>query len=367
MLQLRKSVHNFSCAVAVGASLFSGAVAIAQDRLVIVGDLHGDGGAYKDVLEGAGLIDSDGDWIGGDATLVQMGDVADRGPDTRQIFKDLQAITQQAKRAGGSVYVLVGNHEAMNVVGDLRYVHPGEYAAFATKRSERLRNRYIREAKDQLIAAGRAQDPERSEDDIIAAWKESHPLGWLEHRAAWAANGEIGSYIGGLPSVVVLGDNLFVHAGLYGGQDLETASALNQRVSTALAERDVSDETVLYDDFGPLWYRGMASNPCAEERANIDRIKTFYGVSRIFIAHTPTGGAIVPRCSGDVVLTDVGLSAAYGGHRGWVERNDGVWSAGYPDGLRPMPLGDVSGLEAYLDWTAGLSDRSATFAAQARE
>ena len=37
----------------------------------------------------------------------------------------------EAEAAGGYVHVLIGNHESMNMIGDLRYVSKEEYAAFA--------------------------------------------------------------------------------------------------------------------------------------------------------------------------------------------------------------------------------------------
>ena len=57
-------------------------------------------------------------------TLVQMGDVVDRGPDSLKIIRDLMRLQREAPKRGGQVIVLVGNHEAMMMTGDLRYVHP---------------------------------------------------------------------------------------------------------------------------------------------------------------------------------------------------------------------------------------------------
>ena len=68
-------------------------------------------------------------WSGGATHLVQLGDVPDRAPDTRKILDLLMRLEPQARRAGGYVHALIGNHEAMNVYGDLRYVSEGEIAA----------------------------------------------------------------------------------------------------------------------------------------------------------------------------------------------------------------------------------------------
>lgn len=105
------------------------------ERIVVIGDLEGAYEKYLEMLRTAQLVDTDGDWIGGEAHLVQLGDVPDRGPNSRAIILHLAQIERQARRAGGRVHALIGNHEAMNVEGDLRYVHPGEYEVFVTRNS----------------------------------------------------------------------------------------------------------------------------------------------------------------------------------------------------------------------------------------
>ncbi|HYD72205.1 MAG TPA: metallophosphoesterase, partial [Candidatus Binatia bacterium] len=112
------------------------------ERIVAIGDLEGAYEKWLDMLRTAQLIDAEGDWSGGRAHLVQLGDVPDRGPNSRAIMDHLMRLERQAQRAGGRVHALIGNHEAMNVEGDLRYVHPGEYAAFATRNSPRVRDQF---------------------------------------------------------------------------------------------------------------------------------------------------------------------------------------------------------------------------------
>src|SRR5215471_11505549 len=45
------------------------------DRVVAIGDVHGDYGNYIKALEGAGIINARGQWIGGETHLVQLGDI----------------------------------------------------------------------------------------------------------------------------------------------------------------------------------------------------------------------------------------------------------------------------------------------------
>src|SRR5262245_10688082 len=90
------------------------------ERVVAVGDVHGDYAGFVWVLRAAGIIDAKERWIGGKAHLVQTGDVVDRGGDSRKAMDLLMSLEKQAAKAGGRVHALIGNHEAMNLYGDLR-------------------------------------------------------------------------------------------------------------------------------------------------------------------------------------------------------------------------------------------------------
>src|SRR6476619_2557951 len=109
------------------------------ERVVAVGDVHGDYTRFVAVLRSAGLIDEKGRWTGGKAHLVQTGDVLDRGADSRKVMDLLMSLEKQAAKAGGHVHALIGNHEARNLYGDLRYTTAEEFAAFKTGQSAEVR------------------------------------------------------------------------------------------------------------------------------------------------------------------------------------------------------------------------------------
>ncbi len=112
------------------------------ERIVVFGDLHGDYSQYLRLLKQNGLVDQRLRWKGGNTHLVQLGDVPDRGADSVKIIRHLIRLQKEAMRDQGAVHTLVGNHEAMNILGDLTYVHPGEYAALVTRRSAKLQRDY---------------------------------------------------------------------------------------------------------------------------------------------------------------------------------------------------------------------------------
>jgi hypothetical protein len=91
-----------------------------NQRLVCVGDVHGDAEALRRSLEIAGICKDDS-WIGNDTILVQCGDVLDRGSEELACFSLLAKLSQQAVQEGGKVICLYGNHEALNAMGLFQY------------------------------------------------------------------------------------------------------------------------------------------------------------------------------------------------------------------------------------------------------
>ena len=72
----------------------------APQRIVAIGDLHGDFEAWRAIAAAAGIADAKGKWTGGNATLVQMGDVVDRGPDSLKIIHDLMRLQRSTQGRG---------------------------------------------------------------------------------------------------------------------------------------------------------------------------------------------------------------------------------------------------------------------------
>jgi hypothetical protein len=96
------------------------------DSLYVVGDTHGYFDELITGLRRAGLIGEALEWTGGRRHLAFAGDLTDRGPDVMRLLWFVYRLEQQAARAGGRVHVVLGNHETMVMLGDLRYVHPKE-------------------------------------------------------------------------------------------------------------------------------------------------------------------------------------------------------------------------------------------------
>lgn len=322
LLMRFRMVLLLPCLLLVGTPAIHATEAQWDDvtRIVAVGDVHGDYDNFLRVLRDAGVVNRRGNWIAGETHLVQMGDVPDRGPDTAKVIALLQKLETQAARDGGRVHALIGNHEVMNMLGDLRYVHPGEYEAMRTRDSRRLRDAYY--AQD--VARREAANPEFVADAAFREqWEREIPLGMIEHQLAWRAAGEIGQWILTHNAVIRINRNLFVHGGISPavlGMDI---SAINDQIRHELNGGLGEEQGLSEKEDGPLWYRGLAVNAPELERAHVEQLLATYNVDRVIIAHTPGQGTVVPRFDGRVLVIDAGIAAYYGGHLASLVLEDG--------------------------------------------
>ena len=320
-------------AALVSAPAFS---ASPPQRIIAVGDLHGDYDAWQTIARAAGLIDARGHWAGGKTVLVQMGDITDRWADSLKIIRSLQQLQKEAPRAGGRVHVILGNHEAMNLLGDNRYTTAGEYAAFVDAQSAARRDRVYEANRAQAEAFYKTQVPPLTPEQVRAKWMAEHPLGWVEHRLAWQPSGELGQWATRNPAILKIGGTLFAHGGISAEYARQPLDAVNKRVAAAMAAADDSPASVLSDPLGPLWYRGLVmtdteaqaaraaakpSAPPLTAEQELGAVLAAYGAQRLVVAHTPDKDGIQILFGGRLARIDTGISRAYGGPLTWLEIN----------------------------------------------
>ncbi len=225
--------------LAAPAHLVPAAHASDPVRIVAIGDIHGHFEGFVAILQEAGLIDAEHRWTGGRSILVQTGDYTDRGGRVRDVLDLLMSLESQAAKAGGRVLALLGNHEVMNLLGELRDVTPEICETFVDRQSEDRRERAWRQY--ERLATRRARDAgeiapvyQRTREDWMAAW----PPGCLEYYEAIGPRGRYGKWLRARPAAVVVDGTLFMHAGP--PPDIEAASveAINTRIAGEITRFD---------------------------------------------------------------------------------------------------------------------------------
>ena len=249
------------------------------ERIVAVGDVHGDHGQFLKTLLAAKVIDKKGRWIGGKTHLVQTGDLFDRGPDSRKTMDLLMKLEGEAKKTGGHVHCLAGNHEEMILRGDWRYVHPGEVQAFGDN---------------------------------------------AKYSAAVGPGGVYGKWIREHNGVIKINNVLFLHGGLGGPYATMSLDQLNEGIRHGLK----TGTGMARDSNGPLWHRALARGDDASVSEQVKPIFKTHSVNHIVLGHT-VSGRILPKAGGKVILIDVGMSKAYGGPAGCLVIEKGIFYANY--------------------------------------
>lgn len=354
----------------------------APERLVALGDIHGDFDDFCLILKRVGLVNEQNHWIGGNATLVQTGDVIDRGPKNREAMDLLMRLQKEAADAGGEVLPLLGNHEVMNILGDLRYVSPQQYADFADSDSEkRLHGAYQEYAKwyaghKKSLAALKQPLPLATEEE----WMAAHPPGFLEYREAFSPSGIYGKWLRSHSAVAKVGTVLLLHGGISPNVSSLTIDQINGQVRKELEEFDktmqelASRKVILsfftikelaaavqaellgglvdadyrnklvrllsFNDWlcmkedGPLWSRTYDQWSEDEGVPQVDKVLTAYKATHVVVAHTvQKGSRIRSRFNGKVFLIDTGMVYKdKGGQPSALDIQSGKFTAMYLDG-----------------------------------
>jgi len=256
-----------------------------ETRLVYsIGDLHGDFDRFRTILTRIGLATFDGDqatWTGGNSVLVSTGDSVDRGERARPIYLTFQALAAQAPEHGGEVVNVIGNHELMNLQGDLRYVPESEFKP------------------------------------------NGEYGGPTERKKEWGTKGRIGADIRQRFHTVAMREGtVFVHGGLdpiildrYTGSGDKRLINLNEEVRGLLNVEKVPFNHKLFGDKGPFWNRFLAEGPEAAACQKVQQVLDVLGAKRMVLGHTPQMEGVNTRCNGShgpaLILADTVISRAY--------------------------------------------------------
>ena len=235
-------------------------------KLVAVSDIEGEIEALVLLLKQSGVVDEELNWNYGAGHLVLTGDYFDRGSNVTECLWLIYKLEQEAEKAGGKVHFVLGNHELMNITGDLRYLSP------------------------KYLALNRILDV-----DYLSLYSNQAVLGrWLRSKNV----------------MVRIGDLLFCH----GGVSEEFASMrmplkkINKTARQYLGKtkeemaNDLEAVYIFHEGAGPLWFRGNSGEKIPAETFN--SILKLYKVETLIIGHTPVP-SITSFYDGKLINIDV--------------------------------------------------------------
>jgi Calcineurin-like phosphoesterase len=360
----------------------------AGQRIIAIGDVHGDLPDFVAILQQVGLMNESHQWSGGATLLVQVGDMVDRGPKSRECLDLLMELERQAPQQNGKVVPLLGNHEVMTMMGDLRYASAEDYQGFATPQSEKVRQQAYQEYLDFLAAHGNHTSDAASAGQR-EKWMAEHPLGFFERRDAFGPQGVYGRWLRAHDAVIELANGAFLHGGLSPNLQFRDIQELNQRMRSDLAtfdslwealstkkiiwrymkieeairqaqsewaaiqlrgqvEPELKDELQKFLSFptwfcnspdSPIWYRGLALEPEEKLKPGVDAMLARLKIGYIVAGHTVRPkGVITQRFDNRVFLIDTGmLKSVFAGNASALEIQDGRFTACYA-GAKPQVL-----------------------------
>jgi len=241
----------------------------AAEKMLVISDMEGEFEVLRSLLMDGGVIDKQYNWTFGSGHLVVVGDLFDRGKQVTQVLWLLYRLEDLAKAAGGYVHVVLGNHDIMNLSGDLRYVD----------------KRYM---------------------DVAKALS-------LDYMQLYGRDTELGRWLRSKNVVEKIGDVLFTHGGISPsvnacGLSLQEINAFCRPLYDR-PRKDIPPENALYfGKDGPFWYRGYFFAPKATP-ATVDSTLKIFGVRQIVVGHTITEGNVGLYYEGKVLGVDVDAHA----------------------------------------------------------
>ena len=302
-------------------------------RIVAIGDLHGDIQQARRALRIAGVLGKDDNdhvnprWVGGDTILVQVGDVLDRGDDEIGILILLQKLGKEARKVGGDVFVLNGNHEILNISGDFRYVSRGAFHE-SMRFSDHLVKLFGKDAvpgrRRRRRSSSTEEDGEEEEEEEMDEWRKQTTA----RVGLFSPGGPLAQQLSMHHTVLIVNDTVFAHGGLVPRHVDFGLDKLNRSVSEWMRGKRIEDEetkVALGMAIGGVkdsvvWHRayGTEHYPTNTERTTactllsrtLDKINEVEGipVKRLVVGHTPQMQGANCECDGKIWRVDVGMS-----------------------------------------------------------
>lgn len=252
------------------------------EKILFLSDIEGEFDALRNLLLANGVISKKYDWVFGKGHLVICGDLFDRGKDVPAVLWLLYKLEQDAKAKGGYVHTILGNHDMMNLSGDLRYV-------------------------DQKYM------------------KSAQAMGY-DYMDLYNENTELGKWLRSKNLVEKIGDNICLHGGVSAevnnlGLSIEELNNVSRPyIGFRDLKKKVTDSTILkiFSSNGLFWNRDYFKEQQVDEKV-IDQTLTMHKAKRLVVGHTITATNVGFYHNGKVLGVDVNQHA--GKHEGALYEN----------------------------------------------
>lgn len=256
-------------------------------RLIAISDIEGNYNAFSSFLFNNKVIDENYNWIYGAGHLVLNGDFFDRGESVSQVLWLIYMLEEKAEKQGGKVHFINGNHETMNLYGDISYTD----------------FRYVEVAK-----------------------QISHKKDWDEAtRHLYSEKSELGKWLRSKNIIEKIGDYVFVHGGLNkkhveANLNISKINKIAKEYYGKVPSRDnltKNEKLVLGASDSPYWDRGLSmgflyktilffngrpSHKTTE--LELDEVLNFYDAEKIVVGHSVVD-QVITDYNGKAIKIDV--------------------------------------------------------------
>lgn len=221
-----------------------------NDRQVIlaISDIESNYKTFRDFLIANKVINTKLKWTFGKGHLVLVGDFVDRGFSTTQVLWFIYKLEQEAKKAGGIVHFIIGNHELYNMQGKYKSASY-KYYAVASILGKQQHNLYDKKS-------------------LIGEWMASKN------------------------TLELINDHLFVHGGIHPAfakyditiEEINEIARANYYQAYFPKPQKSVEEFILSNKKGLCWYRGYFRDNLSEETIKAG-IKKF-DAKAVVVGHT---------------------------------------------------------------------------------
>lgn len=317
------------------------------EKIVAVGDIHGDYDNFVKILKSAGVVDDRLKWAAGKCHFVQTGDIMDRGDYAKDIMDLLKRLQKEALEAGGKVHILLGNHEEMNITGIVfrhpEYVSPKQFASFLPESFRIKMEDDFRRQLPNSSDTGTNSDVSFLDSYYETKWRGLITDENIQKIYVNTFNTDYGRWLLEENVAIKINDVIFAHGGISEKYSNWTLQKINDIMREELNvyrlayKRGITPQIkreMLYMPDSPLWNRDFALKDERSYTKVVNKILKNLDANYMVIAHTPPGSPVIPENQKDEVvfrtrfnqkiwMIDTGIAEYYYGILSYLVYEDG--------------------------------------------